>query len=344
LGRATGNGRAQEAAAVADMLARNVGPDTDDIDNFFEGTGKRSRLRSIRNFIFFPILFTNLAIKLSLWFFSAVVLGPSFALLWHTRQYLADASAVQLTRNPDGLAAALDKLNQEPGEIPGGNWASHLFLVSPKPGNRSASLNDGQRQVVAQAWAASAPANTPAPVADFRAISAQFPVLLRAAMAGDEQAMARLRSLHQAVSAADPGFAAQFPSPDDLLAARRGDTAALLRLQALRRREDARPAAPAQKPDDSSGGQALSVIGFHPSVKRRLKRLARMGAHLQAGEAEPKAGLVVFVLALIFGPLFLLLGALFLLLIAVMTLASLTFLMLWMAVIHNLFMLVGPHG
>jgi hypothetical protein len=79
-------------------------------------------------------------------------------------------------------------------------------------------------------------------------------------------------------------------------------------------------------------------------VKRRLKRLARMGAHLQAGEAEPKAGLVVFVLALIFGPLFLLLGALFLLLIAVMTLASLTFLMLWMAVIHNLFMLVGPHG
>jgi len=40
------SGGAKEAAAVADLLARNVGLDTDDIDQFFD-SGKRSRLRSI---------------------------------------------------------------------------------------------------------------------------------------------------------------------------------------------------------------------------------------------------------------------------------------------------------
>ena len=74
-GRAAANGGAQEAAVVADLLARNVGLETDDIDQFFDNT-KKSCLRSIQNFIFFPILCTNVAIKLLLWFFSRAVLGP----------------------------------------------------------------------------------------------------------------------------------------------------------------------------------------------------------------------------------------------------------------------------
>ena len=78
-------------------------------------------LRSIRNFLLFPIFFTNFAIKLSLWFFSFSMLDPSMALLWRKRKYLADASAVQLTRNPDGLAEALRKLNAD--RRPDSRWS-----------------------------------------------------------------------------------------------------------------------------------------------------------------------------------------------------------------------------
>ena len=337
-----GSDRAQEAAVVADVLARNLAADTNDIDRFFDPSSKRSRLRSIRNFIFLPIFFTNTAIRLSLGFFSAAVLGPSVALLWHTRQYLADACAVQLTRNPDGLAGALQKLNDEPGEIPGGNWAAHLFLVSPK-GNGGPSLNPRQKQAVAQAWAASAPGTSTATAADFSAISTQFPALLRAAFAGDEQAMARLRSLYQAVAAADPELAAQFPSPDDLMAARNGDVAAIARIQAVHRQPAIRNAQPPAQDADSSGSDSLTLIGFHPSLKRRLKRLARMGAHMEAGAKERQPWMLIILLGVLLGPLSLLALALFLLLIAIMTMASLAFLVIWMAVIHKIFALVAQH-
>jgi Zn-dependent protease with chaperone function len=361
LSGAATNGGSQEAAAVADLLARNVALDTDDIDNFFDPTVKRSRLRAIRNFLFFPIFFTNTAMKLLLWVFSSAVLGPSVALLWHTRQYLADASAVQLTRNPDGLAAALQKLNQEPGEIPGGDWAAHLFIVSPKPGDHGASgaPNLQQRELLAKAWAASGqPAGAPAAPsmpADFKGIQGEFLSTMRAAMGGDAQAMARLRTVYQSVAVADPALAAQFPNPDDFLGARQGDIAAIARLRAARRAppSPARTRAQPQAPNDekeSSGISSVSLVGFHPSLKRRLKRLARMGAHVELEAPDVKARIVILVLSLIFAPFVVAIVGLLLLLIAIMTMASLTFLAIWVAVIHKVFGLLlahqaqGPHS
>ena len=38
-----------------------------------------------------------------------------------------------------GLAGALQKLNEDAGAIPGGAWASHLFIVNPARGDRTAS-------------------------------------------------------------------------------------------------------------------------------------------------------------------------------------------------------------
>ncbi len=297
---------------------------------------------AVRNFIFFPIFFTNTAVKLLLWFFSWAVLGPLMGLLWHRRQYLADASAVQLTRDPDGLARALQKLNEEPGEIPGGDWASHLFLVRPSRSGSTFATNTQQRQMLAQAWAASATAaSMPGASSDFAAISRQLPEIMRAAFAGDERATARLRSLYQSVSAADPEFAAQFPNPDDLIAARKGDLKAMSRLRTPRSNPAALGQAGKQKDQAPSSPETPSLVGFHASLKRRLKRLALLGAHIDPVARDRKAGIVILALSLLLGPFALLAILLLLLLIAVMTLASLTFVVIWLAVIHKLFALAG---
>ena len=48
------------------------------------------------------------------------------------REYLADATAVQLTRNPLGLAKALNKIAEEPRGMNGANRATaHLFIANP---------------------------------------------------------------------------------------------------------------------------------------------------------------------------------------------------------------------
>jgi hypothetical protein len=51
---------------------------------------------------------------------------------WRARKMLADATAVELTRNPDALARALAKLADRADLLPGTSWASHLFVVGPE--------------------------------------------------------------------------------------------------------------------------------------------------------------------------------------------------------------------
>jgi len=56
------------------------------------------------------------------------------------REYLADASAVKLTRYPEGLASALSKLTQDTHELRGANRATqHLYIVNPFPKLRKAA-------------------------------------------------------------------------------------------------------------------------------------------------------------------------------------------------------------
>jgi hypothetical protein len=166
-------------------------------------------------------------------------------MLWRRRKYLADACAVQLTRNPDGLARALKKLDDDGGAIPGSSWASHLFLVNPGH-SASEALSPRQKEILAQAWAASAqpmqPAGKQAGPTDFDRILKEGGAMYRSAFAGDTQAMARVHELRQAISTLDPALAAEIPDPADLAAAgvdlaaaRKGDAAAIKRLLALSR-------------------------------------------------------------------------------------------------------------
>jgi len=346
LTRSSSADAAQEAAAVAEMLSRSAEIADDDINTFFDTTRKKSKLHSILIFILFPIFLTNFVIKLSLWFFSATALGPSLALLWHTRRFLADATAVQLTRNPDGLASALQKLTHEPGDIPGGDWASHLFFVKPAAGS-GRTPDRRQREVLAEAWTMadanpSAAATPPAKV-DFAALQAQFAGTLRAAMGGDEQAQQKLRAMYHSVAATDPALAAQFPNPDEFFSAQGGGLSALRRAQVARKTAAglSAPSRDAKKKDRS--GPSVSLMSFHPSIERRLKRLARMGAHPDLKAADPRTWIVGLVIGLILSPFLIAIIAGFLLLISIMTVASITFLLVWMAFIHKAFTLL-PHA
>jgi hypothetical protein len=55
--------------------------------------------------------------------------GPLVGALWRRRELLADATAVQLTRNPDGLAGALERLREIGVSVPHGGGVSYLFAA-----------------------------------------------------------------------------------------------------------------------------------------------------------------------------------------------------------------------
>lgn len=338
---------------MAELLLRGTSMETNDIDRFLSSTpNNRSILRSIRNFLLFPIFLTNVAIKLSFWFFSFSMLMPCMALLWRRRKYLADACAVQLTRNPDGLAEALRKLNAERGPIPGGAWASHLFLVSPGASDRVDDPRAAaeQKQTLARIWAASAGTASASvdspPAAPSPADSLFMSEILstgQAAVAGDQAAAARMMAFRQAM-AVELGMPIEdLPDIADLAAAHRGDPASLGPLRALNADHNATQQV-AGNYGASSELSSANFAGFFPSIKRRLKRLDRMGAHVVLGSEpySPAAAVFIGLLALFLAPFAILCLVLFLVLIAILTLSSLAFMAIWMAFIHHILMSL-PH-
>jgi Zn-dependent protease with chaperone function len=56
------------------------------------------------------------------------LLMPLFGLSWRARRFLADAAAVQLTRDPDALSEALAALGRTGAGAPGPSWTQHLFV------------------------------------------------------------------------------------------------------------------------------------------------------------------------------------------------------------------------
>ncbi len=66
---------------------------------------------------------------------TSFLLLPLFALSWRARRYLADATAVQLTRDPESLSEALAKLARNGVGAPGPAWVQHLFFASGRAGS-----------------------------------------------------------------------------------------------------------------------------------------------------------------------------------------------------------------
>lgn len=348
LRRAPSAAKSADAEEVAELLADMLDMNSSDIDRFFNSRNP-GLIRKILRLLFFPFLFTNLAVEMTLWFFLNVLLGPCMALLWRTRRYLADAGAVDLTRNPDALAGALQRLSEDSTAVAGGSWAAHLFVLNPA-GDRSlrgdAPSADKQRQAIA-AWLASgsgassssALSANSAPVHDPAEYLRARREIMSAAMAaatGNQDALLRLQAFARAVGM-DPALGLHgVPDINDLILAQRGDRAAIARLRM--RWQTRQPAEQVRR--RHTGLQSISFVSFHPPLDKRAKRLQRMGAHLAApsrrhGSIAGRifAGLLYAIVV----PLLAVCAVLMLAVIAMMIGLNLVFLALWLTFIHWVF-------
>lgn len=75
-----------------------------------------------------PLVLASLSVRWTLFVLLPGLIDPILALLWRTRRHLADATAVQLTRNPDGVASAIRRSGSV---IPGSQGVAELFLYGP---------------------------------------------------------------------------------------------------------------------------------------------------------------------------------------------------------------------
>jgi Zn-dependent protease with chaperone function len=142
--RRTGAG---DAAEVAEILDRGLDAPRDDglAALFSDTSGERPRTALGRllkalpplKILLLPALLVWLAFtfaRIPMLFVRGLIAGPLVTLVLRSRRYLADAMAVQLTRNPDGLVSALERLSARATDVPGGAWADHLFFVTEKGG------------------------------------------------------------------------------------------------------------------------------------------------------------------------------------------------------------------
>jgi Zn-dependent protease with chaperone function len=340
-----GPARAKSADEGAELLADMLDVSSTDIGLFF-GSQKPGLIRKFFRLVFFPFQFTNLAVEITLWFFLNVLLSPCMALLWRTRRYLADAGAVELTRNPDALASALQRLSEDSTVVAGGSWATHLFVVNPS-GDRSlrgiVPPADQQRKVL-EAWRASENAggvvhpainlvpSTGAEAGEYARVRKEMMSMAMAAAIGNADAVARMQAFAQ-VMGGDPALGLHdMPNLNDIILAQRGDRAAMarIRMQQTRHMEG-------QPKRGQSGLQMHSFVSFHPPLNKRAKRLQKMGALLTSttrtgGNIVLK--IVLAVLYLIIVPLIAMAGVLMLVVIAMMIGLNLLFLALWLTVIH----------
>jgi len=94
-------------------------------------TGLAGKRDAMVNMLSLPLTLGSYVVQFAVMFSSMALIGPIVAFMWRTRRHLADAMAVQLTRNPDALARALSHLSTEKTVVPKGGELSLLFVVWP---------------------------------------------------------------------------------------------------------------------------------------------------------------------------------------------------------------------
>jgi heat shock protein HtpX len=102
--------------------------------NLFGGMGRRNDREGNSNAIF-------MIIGLVLAILSPIAVTLIQLAISRKREYLADASGALLTRYPEGLASALEKIGSYSGQLQNANNATaHLFISNPFSGRKLAGL------------------------------------------------------------------------------------------------------------------------------------------------------------------------------------------------------------
>jgi len=128
--RPRGNAQA-DAQVVKDMLN--------------PGLRENDTVNSALGCLFLPVMILELYLWVTQLVFNLFILGPLLALMWRHRRYLADATAVQLTRHPDGLARALTHLAEYGAAVPGNRYAAHLFIIGEEAAQDRATAKRQRR-------------------------------------------------------------------------------------------------------------------------------------------------------------------------------------------------------
>jgi Zn-dependent protease with chaperone function len=134
---------AAECETVAAGLTESLQPEgLDALNKFMQRALEPERKNPLRQVVgalflmpLLPLIMIRLGAAILYGLLSLFILGPLVALLLRSRRRLADATAVQLTRNPDGLACALVHLVQEAHTVDNAGWAEMLFIVGREAGN-----------------------------------------------------------------------------------------------------------------------------------------------------------------------------------------------------------------
>jgi Zn-dependent protease with chaperone function len=122
----------REARAMVDALLIGSGQDVDDFISMVESVhpssfGNGCYIILVQIPLIASVGLGMIAARESTNLFTLLVLSPWLGAMWRARRYLADATAVQLTRNPDALASAVRTLSESDVEVPGG-WPVHFLF------------------------------------------------------------------------------------------------------------------------------------------------------------------------------------------------------------------------
>ena len=127
-------GRADENEArelIAALLEGST-PDIEEVMGAFEQLQPKSVRQGcflvlVRVPMFVLVGLSSIAAREATNLFTVLVLGPWLSAMWRARRRLADAMAVQLTRNPEALASAVRTLETCDVEVPRG-WLVHFLF------------------------------------------------------------------------------------------------------------------------------------------------------------------------------------------------------------------------
>ncbi|HYI14366.1 MAG TPA: M48 family metalloprotease [Thermomicrobiales bacterium] len=100
-------------------------------------------LKMARMMVMLPYYMAATMPQIMISMMTGFMLEPMLAWLWRTRRYLADATAVQLTRQPDWIATGLLGIASRGGIFPGGKWAGPLFITGPQYDSGFGSIGGG---------------------------------------------------------------------------------------------------------------------------------------------------------------------------------------------------------